>query len=296
MIHMETKVALLVIYNHRFDKNIKRVQELYSKKFSYIYHVVPFYDGKIEGVDVIPVYESSYNFQGYISQAYQHLKNNGFTHYFIIADDLIVNPIIDENNLWEEIGAEKDDCFMISKPDVFQKPWRYWDSVWDAMTYKRKQKGVEILNILPTKEEAEKKFKEHGFPVGKVPFKAFLSKQWRAWVRFFQKIPWSRTLDYPLVGCYSDTFMVTNDVMERFCTYCGAFAATNLFVEVACPTSLVLSTDKLKFDSDLKLHDGALWPDTIHELDKYNFSLSDLLENFPRDKFFIHPVKLSKWK
>ena len=42
---METKVALLVIYNHRYDKNIVRVKQIYAKRFSYIYHVMPFYDG-----------------------------------------------------------------------------------------------------------------------------------------------------------------------------------------------------------------------------------------------------------
>lgn len=34
---METKVALLVIYNHRYDKNIVRVKQIYAKRFSYIY-------------------------------------------------------------------------------------------------------------------------------------------------------------------------------------------------------------------------------------------------------------------
>lgn len=58
---METKVALLVIYNHRYDKNIVRVKQIYAKRFSYIYHVMPFYDGN--DLDVIPVFESSYCFQ-----------------------------------------------------------------------------------------------------------------------------------------------------------------------------------------------------------------------------------------
>ena len=293
---MNTKIALIVIYNHRFDKNIKRVQDIYSKKFSYIYHIVPFYDGIIDGVNVIPVYESSYYFQGYISQAYQHIKNNGFTHYFIIADDLIVNPVIDQHNIWEKIGAGMDDCFFVATPDFFQHPYRYWDSVWAAMTYKRKQKGVEILKILPSKSCAEAIFKSHGFPVGKVSLKAILSFQWRAWVRSIQKIPWRRELDYPLIGCYSDTFMVTADVMDKFCTYCGAFAATNLFVEVALPTAMVLAAKNIKFDKDLKLHYGALWPKTIHELDKYDRNLSNLINNFPKDKFFLHPIKLSQWK
>ncbi|MBR2165594.1 MAG: hypothetical protein IJ915_03500 [Paludibacteraceae bacterium] len=91
------KIALLIIYNHRYDKNIDRLENLYKGKFSHIYHIMPFYDGNIE--NVIPVYESSYRFQSYITQAFQHLKDKGFTHYFIVADDMLLNPQINETNL-----------------------------------------------------------------------------------------------------------------------------------------------------------------------------------------------------
>ena len=77
-----TKTALLVVYNHRFDKNIGRIRELYANRFSYVYHVMPFYDGNEP--DVIPVFDSSYCFSGYIAQAYSHLRNDGFTHFFIV--------------------------------------------------------------------------------------------------------------------------------------------------------------------------------------------------------------------
>ena len=33
---MNTKTALLVIYNHRFDRNIERVRKLYEGRFSHI--------------------------------------------------------------------------------------------------------------------------------------------------------------------------------------------------------------------------------------------------------------------
>lgn len=89
---MKTKTALLVVYNHRFDKNIGRIRELYANRFSYIYHIMPFYDGNEP--DVIPVFDSSYCFSGYIAQAYSHLRNGGFTHFFVVADDMILNPSI----------------------------------------------------------------------------------------------------------------------------------------------------------------------------------------------------------
>lgn len=103
--------------------------------------------------------------------------------------------------------------------------------------------------------------------------------------------------DYPLVGAYSDIFLVTADCMQDFCTYCGAFAATNLFVEIAIPTALVLSSNHIKYNKDVKLAGGAMWSDADMEfLKAYNNKLDELIKNYPSDKFYLHPIKLSKWK
>lgn len=291
---MEKKVALLVIYNHRFDKNIPIVQRLYSKRFSNIYHIVPFYDGKVEGANVIPVYESSYYFQGYISQAYSHISGMGYTHFLIIADDLILNPEINEHSLWEKVGISDKDCFVPAEPIVLQEHKDFWSPLWEGLKYKVNISGVEVKNILPSREEALVRFKHHNIPTTPVPY-SILFRHWKYFLLAIKKIPWNRRLNYPLVGCYSDTFLVTADVMDNFCKYCGAFAATNLFVELAIPTSLVLSTNNLKFDKDIKLHYGAFWPNTIGFLDKYENSLDKLINDYPEDMFFVHPVKLSKW-
>lgn len=93
------KIALFVVYNHRYDKNIPRIEALYSGRFSNVFHLVPFYDGDKE--NVIAVYESSYYFQSYIAQAYHRIKNDGYTHYITVADDMIINPAITENNIFE---------------------------------------------------------------------------------------------------------------------------------------------------------------------------------------------------
>ena len=104
------KVALLIIYNHRFDKNIPRLEDIYSDRFNHIFHIVPFYDG--DKKNVIPIYESSYYFSGYVSQAYTHLKGKGFTHFFVVADDMIINPRINEENLWECLGLKENECYI----------------------------------------------------------------------------------------------------------------------------------------------------------------------------------------
>ena len=61
-----TKVALIIIYNHQYIKNIEITERIYNGKFSNIYHLVPFYHGVRS--NVIPVYDNSHYFQGYVAQ------------------------------------------------------------------------------------------------------------------------------------------------------------------------------------------------------------------------------------
>jgi hypothetical protein len=42
---MSSTVALVIIYNHRYDKNIDILESIYANRFSNIFHIVPFYDG-----------------------------------------------------------------------------------------------------------------------------------------------------------------------------------------------------------------------------------------------------------
>lgn len=78
-----SRVCLSIIFNHKYDINIPLLERMYNKRFSSLFYIVPFSSGKIEGVSsnrIIPVYETSYCFQGYISQAYERIKNNNYTH------------------------------------------------------------------------------------------------------------------------------------------------------------------------------------------------------------------------
>ena len=75
-------VALIIIYNHRYDKNISVLEKLYNSRFSDIYHLVPFYDGN--KTNVIPVYENSFYFQNYVAQGLKSYFNEKYKHYFFI--------------------------------------------------------------------------------------------------------------------------------------------------------------------------------------------------------------------
>lgn len=293
---MEKKVALLVIYNHRFDKNIPLIDKIYEGRFSNVFHIVPFYDGNAD--NVIPVYASSLFFQSYISQAYTHLKLQKFTHFFIVADDMLLNPKVNEKTLWIETGLMEDECMYPSEFWILQDMPHFWSWYNNVLHYNPKIRGVEIGNILPSKSEAEQFFRFHGIPTSKIPLRSIYQPPIKSLLLYRPRLPFSRKLKYPLVAGYSDIFMITADVMDKFCQYCGAFAATNLFVEAAIPTSLILSAKKIRKDNSLKLHCGAIWGVKEVELfnKRYNYSLSALISDFPSDKLFIHPIKLSKWK
>jgi len=74
------------------------------------------------------------------------------------------------------------------------------------------------------------------------------------------------------------------------------FAATELHVEVAVPTSIVMSSERITTEKDLKLQGKALWvEEDYQELDKYENSLNNLLDDFPSNYLYLHPIKLSKW-
>lgn len=288
------KVALLVVYNHRYDKNIPIIDKIYGDRFSYIFHIVPFYDGTKQ--NVIPVYESSYYFQGYIAQAYTHLKKCGFTHFFIIADDLILNPAVNEHNLWNVIGISKEDNLF---PNLsFLQEIGYWRQTPRAVKYDPNLRGVEIGNIIPSKDKAIEIFKNRGIPTSKLRLKNLICfSSIKGFLRSLYHFPFQLNFSYPLVGGYSDTFMLTSKVMETFCNYCGAFAATNLFAEIAIPTALMLTTDKVRYIYKCNLTKGDMWSSKEKEsfYNHYSYNLKDLLDNFPNDKLYVHPIKLSKW-
>ena len=147
---MEKKLALLVVYNHRYDKNIPVIDKIYQNRFSHVFHLVPFYDGEQE--NVIPVYDSSHRFQNYIAQAYPHLRNKGFTHYLVVADDMLLNPRINENSLWEQTGLDIHDCY-ISRISIIQTRKHFWTHSVKALKYKVKQPAfkdykTQLCNIL----------------------------------------------------------------------------------------------------------------------------------------------------
>lgn len=329
------RVALIFVFNHRFDKNIPVLEELYKSRFNNIYHLVPFYDG--DRPNVIPVYESSFCFQGYFSQGFKTYFNEEFEHYLFVADDMILNPEINENNYRTFFQISNEDSFI---PEIFElnnftnnetlnvdpfvslteralmrkneKLSRFlWSRTPDAVEYDPKKEYVEGMQEIPTYSEALEIMKKHGIKISPLLYTdmhecpRICFKEIKDLIRYcIRKLQGKKYhLNYPLVASYSDIVIVSSVSIEKFIKYCGVFAATELFVEFAVPTALLLSSEKVVTEPEISKRGIIHWAYSgsqkvafEKEMQKFEYNLQNLLNNFPADKLYIHPVKLSKWK
>ncbi|MGE5107174.1 MAG: hypothetical protein ACM3H8_06500 [Sphingobacteriales bacterium] len=299
------KPALIIIFNHKYDRNIDKLKKIYHERFSNILFLVPFYTGNDE--KVIPVYENSHQFQGYIAQGFRSFYKDDFTHYIFMGDDVYLNPNVNENNFNEFMKIGENDCFVPTLDGIsaFNVHWIHRK----AMLYNPAKEGVEIINELPPVSQALEKFNRQGLTIKKLNFKQVYGKLhfnkfnsllksvsiYLKDILFQQK---NYQLRYPLAGGYSDLLIVSKKHISSFVHLCGAFAASDLFVELAIPTALVLVADnKIITEKDLQYKGLLLWTQKdMEQLMPYQTDLKKLKEQFPANRLYIHPVKLSKWK
>lgn len=298
------KVALIIIYNHQFNSNIDILERMYGNRFDDIYHLVPFYSGHKD--NVVSVYDCSHYFQGYVAQGLKSFFKDHYTHYVFIADDLILNPVVNQDNYAEFFELRDSTSFLPGFISLHDTTW--WERAGDAYRYSIDVLGVEAKNQLPSYDAALERLRAVGLEVKPLRFDQIWKKPItkRNWIkRLIMDKHYSLKshlsgkkyhLPYPLVGSYSDIFVVSSDVIKQFCHYCGVFAATKLFVEVALPTALVLSTNEIVTEKQTTLKGGSLWTkDDYKILDNYDKKLKSLLTSFPEGLLYLHPVKLSQW-
>src|SRR5205085_8792917 len=123
-------------------------------------------------------------------QGFRRYFNEDYEHYFFVADDMVLNPLINENNYQEFFQLSKDTSFL---PEIFtldnfnndetllfspyysfmsrlafkkRKPAKYvWWRISQALKYDPKAEGVEAMKEIPTYEEALALLKKHGMEV-----------------------------------------------------------------------------------------------------------------------------------
>lgn len=306
-----SNICLGIIFNHKYNKNIPLLEKLYKNRFSNLYYIVPFNTEIIEGIDnnrIISVYETSYCFQGYITQAYRILKSQNFTHYIFIGDDQILNPKLDENSILNELEISDNESYIkeiIPYDEISDGSLKdQSNKLYNILSAFRINVGVSYKNEIPTYEEACQKCKEHGLRVSKqLPLKFFLNKGFIA-PKYLPLtivslgINRGLKLPYPLFKAYSDLIIINRDSMDEFCRISGVLAAMNVFVETAIPLAMVLACKNIKVEKNLKKWRGVeYWDiDIIKFEERYHKDLEYLLENFEEYVIYYHPVKLSKWR
>lgn len=325
------KTCLVVIYNHNYAQNIPIINKIYAGRFASIKHVIPFAQ---DDFNVIGVFESSYQFSGYIAQAYSRIVSNEFARYMFVADDVLLSPVITEETLESKfgVGAYIDDLSVVNSSDL--KSWKW--AMAAEMNFRNGGNACEGMRFLPTYEEACALVSAHGLSPEDAPSEEYYTMalsaaaidpdgcyririprsfkqefRHRHPLSYWGRKLWGRGLDerdffpqsrrlYPFLRSWSDIVIVPADKLRQFAFYCGVFASMRVFAEMAIPTALAFVCPKIITRRKLgyKAIVSGEAADKIRGemVERYDGSLKRLLDNFPDDLLFVHPVKLSQWR
>jgi hypothetical protein len=313
----EARICLIVVFNHRFEANLSLLDRLYRGRFGHVRYLMPFYCGTRN--DVIPVYECSYQFQGYFAQGYDRFYEPQFTHYVFVADDLLLNPMINEGNILNFLELDANSAYIKSIHALADIPvtWSNHRGVNHAFS----RRGTEYAPELPAPEDVLQKSHQFGITYvhdrlglhslqnsdgSWLPLSKILGD--RNVLRMLPGVILRKRLPYPLLMGYSDFLVVPASVLTEFCHLCGVTAAMGLFVEIAIPTILTYVSPILVTETRRHIASAPvertnaltgleLW--FREEVDalalQHGQSLSMLLKEFPEHQLYIHPIKLSKW-
>lgn len=298
------EICLVFVFNHRYDGNFTKLERLYKNRFKHIFFLVPFYDGNKK--NVIPVYIKPGLFQGFFIQAFEKFFDNKYSHYVFIGDDLILNQNINEENILEELNLAEDAAFIKSLTPLSEVPLAWTTSI-SIMMAINKNFTEEYSQQLPDLKKALDSFHKNNLDIEASDLRPRINTPqclMRAAVHQLLSMFMKKTkmkglwpMPYPLAMGYSDFVIVPSSNIRKFCHYCGMFAIMDVFVEAAIPTSLILSCDNIKTESDTKWKGTEIWnkaeTERIEEICSYD--LKNLYEKFKSNQLYLHPVKLSKW-
>lgn len=300
------RICLIIVFNHKYNRNIPILDKIYEKRFSSIYYLVPFATEEIHKADspnIITVYETSYCFQGYFAQAYEKIKEDSFSHYIMIGDDQILNPKLNETNILAELGLGEKDSYIKNIIPYGESIGDQSNKLYNILSAFRINVGVSYQPEIPSYEEALEKCREHHLKVtAKLPLsffchKGYLHPKHLPLTLVTLAINRGRKLPYPLFKSYADMLVIDRNSMNEFCRLSGVFAAMNIFVETAIPLAMILACSNIKTENDiLGYHGIENWGKEIPAFeDKYRHDLGYLLDNFEDKALYYHPIKLSRW-
>lgn len=302
---MKLQNCLVVIFNHRYDNNIEKIKKLYGERFSKVVILMPFYDG--DDPDVIPVYESSYQFCGYLIQAYEKLQEIDAEYYTFIGDDVCLNPELSEKTINQMFGLQGKKIFITSMFSLNEPNNFYWSPSRDS-SVPFFHRGTRWKANVPNYTEAMKCFQDFFGKYDEEYTDEFFEgrnggesdeEHQQAIENFLKQNRNTRRIPYPMAGGYSDVFVIKREHLFTISRLCGVFSAMNMFVEIALPTAIVLTTKRedVVLCHELNYKEQVYWEsDNVKGFEDHNHrSIDYLYGNWDPKILYIHPVKLSKW-
>ena len=315
------KTALVVIYNHHFPVNVDKIEKIYGERFDKIFHVMPFYEGDDDRI--IPIYENSYQFQGYIAQAVDKFYSDEYEYFAFMGDDVLLNPNLSNKTIEDVLKVDKDTGYIarnIKSMTLGHVETRKW-ILPSIANYLHCEDKEAIDKLLPSPQEIAKKYEKLGlsckifdenafnylFDYMKIqPFWNFFYK-----IRFgnlefdlakiFEQYEKNATLPLkPLIPFslgFSDFFVLPKRYIKDFVRICGIFAHARIFVEVAIPTTMVILLDKISLPQDLnQVVVNYNTKEARAELvERHGGSIKHIMENWEQENILVHPVKYSQW-
>lgn len=301
------ETCFVVVFNHKYTQNIAKLEQLYRGRFNDIFYLVPFYDGNEP--NIISVYESSYRFQGFFAQSYKGLFHEKYSHYIFIADDLILNPRLNNTNIFKELKLKVNSGYikqLMALSDVSFE-WGHMAQTLDNLAWTAGKWYVDFRKELPDKAQAHELLRAHGAEVNPITWRNLKNRGGRyfyGYKRLLRAFDFmlrrykDRSLAYPLAMSYADFIIVPSESYAKFCHFCGVLAAMNLFVEVAVPTAMALSCEHIVVEKDTAWRGCETWnADHLNHLpenERANFK--HVLDSFEDHQLYLHPVKLSQWR
>ena len=213
----------------------------------------------------------------------------------------------------EYFGLDDESCFIPSFSPLSRRiHWDWMQREVEALEWSPHKAGIKRLKeSLPSSyDEDLKRIEQLGLTIEPSPKYSIRQRGLFLWrlisgdgkFIYFKLLVRGRAYRPPLpfVSGYSDICIVSSKHIRKFVHYCGFFAASNLFVEIALPTALALCANlaEIVTQKELPFRRTCMWHK--HECESfaqtYGNDLQALLTNFPEDTLYIHPVKLSQWK
>ncbi len=305
-------ICLIVIFNHRYDKNLSSIASLYKDRFKNIYVLMPFYNGEgVDGLNIIPVYESSFFYSGYLAQGLKYIKKN-YSHYVVIGDDVVLNPNINEENILEFLSLRQGQSYIKGVCPICEAKGIYAHRLKKyIMSPFLEYSGTEYKNMILSREEAFERVRSKGYKYDLTFTTKWLTEriqEERRGVRAAVKDIFyivsmlrknkGKSFPYPFYKDFVDFLVLSGDDIEKLIDYFGVFAAMGLFVEVAVPTAMALMCSDIVTERMIDKRGVELWgyKDRERFNKEYNYELDTLFKKFPSDVIYYHPVKLSEWR